>query len=136
MTNKQNSFKSSERLKSRTLIKRLFSEGRGKVFYPIKVVWKETALGYPTLPAQAGFAVSRKKLPKAVDRNRVKRQMREAYRLAKPSFYQVLHENESQVALMFIFLSNELLPYKIISEKLVLSLIHVQQQILKADGNA
>ncbi len=136
MTKSRNSLKSSERLKSRTLIKSLFEEGRGKVIYPIKAVWRVTPLGHPGLPAQAGFAVSKKKLQRAVDRNLVKRRMREAYRQNKASFYKLLEEQELQVALMFLFLHKEPLPYKIISGKLVLSLMYIEQQMREDLGNA
>ncbi len=85
---KQFTLHKSERLNSKTVIDRLFAEGTAFVVYPLKFVWVNNPTG--DIPAQAAFSVSKKGFKKAVIRNRIKRRMRESYRLIKPLFYEKL----------------------------------------------
>lgn len=82
------SFDRTERLKSRKVIGALFKGGQSYVAYPLRVVWvplgDETATEHP---AQVAISVSKRAFKTAVARNRIKRQIREAYRLHKHEFY-------------------------------------------------
>ena len=75
-----------ERLSSLKEIEVLFKEGKSFTKYPFRVIWLEKN---PTLKAgiRVMFSVSKRRFPRAVDRNKVKRLMRESYRLLKPTFY-------------------------------------------------
>lgn len=66
---------------------------------------------------QAGFTVSSKYFKKAVDRNRAKRLMREAYRLQKGTLNEILKEQHKQLAVFFIYVGNELPEYKTVFDK-------------------
>lgn len=83
-----------ERLSSLKDIEVLFKEGKSFTKYPFRVIWLEKD---PTSGTRIRvmFSVSKRKFPKAVDRNKVKRLMRESYRLLKPEFYQSLPLNAS-----------------------------------------
>ncbi len=107
-TTQSHSFKKEERLCSKKIIDRLFSEGQSFLAYPIKVVFLPTELN-TTFPVQAGFTVSKKSFKRAVKRNRIKRLMREAYRLHKHELYRQL--NDRQLAVFFIFIGKELPAY-------------------------
>ncbi|WP_340203625.1 ribonuclease P protein component [Ascidiimonas sp. W6] len=103
-------FPKIEKLKSSKLIEKIFVERKGVSKYPLKVFFTESP--YENVPlAQAGFSVSKRNFKKAVDRNRIKRLMREAYRLQKT----VLFNNLSTPhAFMFLYLGKEEPDYKLI----------------------
>ena len=109
-------FKKEERLRSKKLIERLFVEGDSFLVYPIKVVALEIEFK-EKYPAKAAFAVSKKLFRKAVIRNTLKRRMREAYRLNKHVLF--LDEIPSKKAIMFIYISKEILPFSIIEKAMI-----------------
>lgn len=103
-------FERAERLKSRKLIGGLFKSGESLVAYPLRVVWIALQEGGITeFPAQVSISVSKRLFKTAVARNRLKRQIREAYRLQKAGFYEKL--GERRIALMLMYIAKEPLPY-------------------------
>lgn len=108
-------FGKTEKLKSRKLIEQLFAEGKSFSSFPFRVMWKYTETKESVL--QAGFTVGSKHFKKAVDRNRVKRLMREAYRLQKSILQEQLKNKEKQLAVFFIYVGNELPDYPMVFEK-------------------
>lgn len=109
-------FKKEEKLKSRKTIEQLFKEGRSFSNFPFRVLWKFDDAS--VAPLQSGFAVSSKHFKKAVDRNRIKRLMREAYRLQKSSLQDKVTQQQKHVAVFFIYVGNELPEYPFIFEKM------------------
>ena len=108
-------FKKAEKLKSRKTIEQLFAAGKSFSNFPFRILWMLNEKAPETL--QAGFAVSSKHFKKAVDRNRIKRLMREAYRLQKNELQGLLKNNKKCVAVFFIYVGNELPVYELIFEK-------------------
>src|SRR5471030_2413656 len=92
-------FKKEERLCNKKLIDELFHNGSSFLCYPFKASW--LIIDEPRqIPAQILFSVSKKRFKRAVDRNLVKRRMREAYRLNKQQqLYDLLNSAGKKIAL-------------------------------------
>ncbi|MBK8784995.1 MAG: ribonuclease P protein component [Chitinophagaceae bacterium] len=115
-TKQRYTFKKDEKLKSRKTIEQLFKEGKSFSNFPFRVLWQFTELA--KAPVQTGFAVSSKHFKKAVDRNRIKRLMREAYRLQKNELQTQLMLQRKQLAVFIIYVGNELPDHDFIVEKM------------------
>ena len=101
-------FHKRERIVSKKLIEQLFSKGSSfsVSVFPLRIVVMETARVADDVPVQVLVSVSKRHFKHAVDRNRVKRQVREAYRHHK----QILTEKVPQgqtLAIAFIWLADE-----------------------------
>jgi len=104
-------FERSERLKSAKIIGSLFRDGNSFAAYPLRVVWAPTQAG-PAVRATMAVSVSKKRFKTAVERNRVKRLVREAYRLQKHLLYERLETREEHISIMISYIGQEILPYK------------------------
>lgn len=96
-----------ERLKRRKIIEQLFSEGKGINSGPIRATYK-FYLNTLEHSLQAGFTASSRQFKKAADRNRIKRLLRESYRLQKSSLQEKLQLEQKQLAVFFIYTGKEM----------------------------
>jgi len=106
------SFKRDERLKSRKVIGKLFAGGHSFGQYPLRLVWIEEEHKKGGHTIQCTVSVAKKKFPKAVDRNRIRRQIKEAYRLNKHWVYEAMNEQEPPYAFMILYVAKEALSYE------------------------
>jgi ribonuclease P protein component len=107
------SFSKQERLKSEKLISRLFKDGKSYMAYPIRVVWMpiEPSPDFPS-PAQIAISVPKRVFKTAVSRNKIKRQIREAWRVQKHVFYEKIQEKELNIVMMFVYVAKEGVPFE------------------------
>lgn len=97
------SFPKEEKLKSKKCIDQLFSEGSAVSKFPLKLIYTATDLPND-VPVQAGVSVTKRRFKKAVTRNRIKRLMREAYRLHKNDLFNTI---STSYAFMFLYIGKQ-----------------------------
>ncbi|MGX5819980.1 ribonuclease P protein component [Chitinophaga lutea] len=127
------SFNKEEKLKSRKIIETLFRTGKAFSVFPYRVIWMPARLTTDKYPVQAGFSVSARKFPRAVDRNRIKRMGRECYRLQKQALYDAMQATGGQLAVFFIYTDKKTpeIPalhhkFSVILEKLIKEIRHAR----------
>src|ERR1700709_2705743 len=97
-------FKKEERLCNKKLIDKLFHNGSSFLCYPFKASWLLVD-GAAQFPVQILFSVSKRRYKHAVDRNLIKRRMRETYRLNKlKHLYDVLNSSNKTIVLSVGFI--------------------------------
>jgi len=111
----RHTFSRRERLKSVRAIAKLFESGKTFLVYPIKVVWVEAINDFP-FPVQAAFSVSKRNFRHATDRNKLKRRMKEAYRLNKFLLYEKL--STQKISCIFIYIAREELTSAVIRKSM------------------
>ena len=112
-----------EKLKKRKLIKTLFDNGKAATVFPLRAIY--LPLNHDgNFPVQASVSVSKRNFKRAVDRNRIKRLMREAYRLNKHLLYQNLEE---KYIIMFVYLAKE----EVKMDEMHRKMIKLMQKILQ-----
>ena len=112
----QNTFRKQEKLKKKKLIAELFARGKSISVFPLKMVYLEIDHD-SDYKIQAGVSVSKRNFKNAVDRNRIKRLMREAYRKNKYSIYN--SEDTKKHIIMFIYQGKKEMSYQLMEEKLI-----------------
>ena len=114
----------NERLKSRKAIEQIFSVGKSFVVSPYRLnyVFKKAEGKDENVLLQFGVGVSAKHFKKAVDRNRIKRVTREAYRLQKLSLHKLVKEKNISLHVFFNYTGRELPLFKDVKEKVAVAL--------------
>ncbi len=111
-------FPKTERLKSEKIISALFRNGRAFFAYPLRVVWLPLHIDAVQEPTSAepvvkiSVSVPKRAFKSAVARNKLRRQIREAYRQNKHLLYEKIGSNGPSIGLMLIYTPKESLPYK------------------------
>jgi len=120
-------FKKEERLCNKRLIDDLYHKGFSFLVYPFRITfYPAQALIYP---AQVLISVPKKRFKRAVDRNLLKRRIREAYRLQKSAYlYDFLNRNHKQVVLSLQYISKDIEDYDVIFHKIKSALLKFQEE--------
>jgi len=108
-------FPRSERLKSKKILERTFAEGEKVKAWPLVVRRLKTELP-EEVTCQVMVSVSKRLFKRAVDRNRIKRLLRENWRLQKNALVQSWATDETQNAVVFIYMGKEMPTFEIIEK--------------------
>ncbi len=119
----ENTYPKDEKLKHKKLIEKLFKEGKSVSSFPLRLVYLQIDHEGNSI-LQAGVSVAKRNFKLAIDRNTLKRRIRESYRLNKQSNYLLLNQ---KYILMFIYIDKKKLPSKVIN----LAMIKLLQKFIK-----
>ncbi len=114
-------FYKKERLKSRKVIGSLFKEKQSVGSFPLRFFYIKS-LAEDSFFLQSAFSVSKKYFKKAVDRNRLKRLMRECLRLNKERLLLFLDDKGIKIAGMWVYLGSEIIDYQEMNKAMIKSI--------------
>jgi len=129
--NHPNSFPKSEHLCGDKRIGQLFTQGDAFIAYPLRVVYL-IAPKKDVEFASVMVSVPKKRFKRAVKRNRLKRLMREAYRLNKQPLVALLKENDLQLHVAFNYVSDDELDFVAVEKKMKVALQRLMDKIVPA----
>lgn len=119
----------AERLNQKKVIGRMFRSGsRSFTVFPLRVVYMD-ATDDLHVPVAVMTSVSKRYFKHAVRRNRVKRQIREAYRLNKDKLVEFAAANGKKIAIDFIYLSDRLFDTSFITKKVCTALSIIEEKL-------
>lgn len=117
-----------ERICSKKLINELFTgNGRSMTAFPLRVVFMKRTIVDDQPRAAMLVSVPKRYFKHAVDRNRVKRQVREAFRRNKSIITQNLTDDHDAVAMAFVWLTNEKFPSSEVENRMVRLLTRISE---------
>jgi ribonuclease P protein component len=120
-------FQKFERLTAKRSVAFLFEQGKAFTLPALKVVWR--IYDEPQFPVMVLFSVSKKNFPLSPHRNRIRRIMREAYRLHKSSIILAALAKEKNLQIGFIFLGKTLPKYAFLEQKIISALKKIQDEL-------
>jgi ribonuclease P protein component len=118
---KTNSFSKSEHLCGEKRIAQLFNKGEAFIAFPLRVVFLIEKVN-DLEPASILVSVPKKRFKRAVKRNRLKRLIREAYRINKQEILDKLKEKELQIHIAFNYVSDDEIDFQKIEKKMKMAL--------------
>lgn len=121
-------FQKNERLCGKTTIDNLFTNGSSIKDSSFRLVWNTEEFDNDII-AKTLIVVPKKNIKNAANRNVLKRRMREAFRIHKSGLYKKIKNKKQQLAIVIIYQEQEILPYKVIEEKIKLILGRLSEEI-------
>jgi ribonuclease P protein component len=122
-------FPKREHLVSTRLMEQLFGSGsQSMVAYPLRVVFHKAERQKTGVPVQILISVPKKRFKHAVDRNRVKRQVRETYRRLKQPLCDAIPADES-LLVGFVWLSDQLVSTGVVYARMQKLLSRIEEKI-------
>ena len=104
-------FPKVEKLVSKKLIAETFRKGHQYFSYPLKFFFLPKEKTELSIPVQVLISVPRKSYKKAVQRNKIKRQLREVYRLNKSSIFKSIQDKQVHCSIAVIFIAKKSVSY-------------------------
>lgn len=125
-------FPKSERLYLQNDISLLFDKGHSFVSYPLRIVYMPDANSNASgAPISMLVSVPKKRIRHAVRRNRIKRLIRESFRLNKSETSVLLRNNGKHLHIAFLYICNELMTYSNIEKAVLKALRIIMIRIIK-----
>lgn len=127
MTEKRFTLTKEERLSWKRYIDLLFEKGQSFVAFPLRVIYLSVE---QEMPARSSIliSVSKKKFKSAVKRNKIKRQVREAYRLQKNELILNLEAKEKNLLVAFLYLDKEIHSHKTMEKAMQKTILQLKER--------
>jgi ribonuclease P protein component len=116
-----NTFRKNERLCGKKLITSLLESRKAFHSAPFRFAFVEATLDSLS-PVQVVISVPKRNFKRAVDRNRIRRRIKEAYRVHKPVLYGYLKDRNKQLAVLLVYTAKEEQSYEEIERKIIVTL--------------
>ena len=124
-----NSFKKEERLCNIQLIEKLYHNGSSFLVYPFRIIWLSSEAN-SEFPVQVLISIPKKKFKRAVDRNLLKRRIREIYRLQKSEdLFPFLNERSEKIVLAINYIGNVIAEYASMAKKFNTVMLRLKKNI-------
>lgn len=124
-----NSFKKEERLCNIQLIEKLYDNGSYFLVYPFRIIWLSCKAN-SEFPVQVLISVPKKKFKRAVDRNLLKRRIREIYRIQKSeNLFPFFNERSEKIVLGINYIGNEIAEYASMEKKFNTAMLRLKKNI-------
>ena len=123
----RNTFPKVERLCGKTAIDKLYAEGKAFLSYPVRVIFRISEK--EEVPARCLINAPKKKFKHATDRNRIKRQIREAYRKNKHELYRLLEGKNYQLHLAITYIGDKIESTGFMEKKIKAALAKLIEQL-------
>ena len=125
----KNTLRKPDKLKSAIAIEALYSENQFIVSYPLKCYYSFSNNADSVSKVKVAFTVPKRTFKNAVNRNKIKRRMREAYRLNYKNILDLSNENEKQLLLFIIYIGKEELNYTTIEKNMQAVLQKIRKKV-------
>lgn len=126
-------FRKKERLCNFTSINTLFAKGHSFFIHPLKVIWLETTTNTDS-PVQLLISAPKRNFKRAVDRNLIKRQIRESFRRNKEELYTCLGSDNRKCLLAIVFSAKSKVSYTELDAALNLALKRLVNELRGGTG--
>lgn len=129
------SFGKKEKLKSRKHLNELFAAGKSFSVFPVKIFYAEVKTGID-FPVKAGVGVTKRNFKKAVDRNKVKRLLREAYRVNKQPLLDFVNDKKKNISVFFLLIDRTIPELQLLNNKMPLIIDKLKSKLSESiDAN-
>ncbi len=123
-----------ERLRGKSAIDRLFSKGKSFVIFPLRIVYFSEPATEDSPAMSLLVSVSKKRFKRAVKRNKVKRYIKEAFRLKKNISAQTIKDSGQQVHLAILYLDKEIPEYHTLENRMEDVLKRLARELCKPEN--
>ncbi len=133
MYSSRHTYSKKEKLCSPEVISLLFENGYSFYSGPFRIVWRQNEV-QQSFPALSAISVAKKSIKRAVDRNKTKRRIREAWRIKKNILYRQLADLDTQILLMIIYTGKRVPDHNYIEEKMEVLLSNFSLHLKEFSG--
>ena len=122
-------FSKKEHLTGETRIKKLLSEGDSFVVYPLRIVFTKRLAVQKEANVRVLFSVPKKRFKHAVDRNKIKRQLRESCRKNKSTLFENINNNNNALDIAVLYISNDFYRFESLNKKIQEALTKITNKL-------